>query len=86
MGAGLTVRARAGRPDDDYEGDDWEGSYGRGEYGRRRGRRDSPPHGRSRRHRCFILTPTRNILHCLLMCLAYSACWGLQYPKIIPGR
>ena len=53
MGAGLTVRARAGRPEDDYEGDDWEGGYGRGEYGRRRGRRESPPHSRSRRHRCL---------------------------------
>ncbi len=51
-GGSLTVRARPGRPEDDYEADDWDGSYGgRGDYGRKRGRRESPPPSRSRRHR-----------------------------------
>ncbi|CAL5221193.1 g3341 [Coccomyxa viridis] len=59
LGGGLTVRARAGRPEEDYEGDDWEGGYGRGEYGRRRGRRESPPHSRSRRHRSRSESPVR---------------------------
>ena len=53
-GGNLTVRARPGRGEDEYEGDDWDGDgYGRQQdYGRKRGRRESPTaHGRSRRHR-----------------------------------
>ena len=51
----MAIRARPGRGEDDYEGDDWDGGYGRGDYGRKRGRRESPSHGRSRRHRCSSL-------------------------------
>ena len=47
----MTVRAQPGHLDDDYEGDDWDGGYGRQDLGRKRGRRESPPHSRSRRHR-----------------------------------
>lgn len=87
MGAGLTVRARAGRPEDDYEGDDWEGSYGRGEYGRRRGRRESPPHGRSRRHRCFIPAIfNQDTLALLAYALGIVCLLGVQYLKMVPRR
>ena len=48
----MTMRAKAGRPEEEYEGEEWEGGYGRGEYARTRGRRESPSHSRSRRHRC----------------------------------
>lgn len=51
----MAIRARPGRGEEDYEGDDWDGGFGRGDYGRKRGRRESPSHSRSRRHRCSLL-------------------------------
>ena len=47
----MTVRAQPSHLEDDYEGDDWDGGYRRQDLGRKRGRRESPPHSRSRRHR-----------------------------------
>ncbi|CAK0781843.1 hypothetical protein CVIRNUC_005485 [Coccomyxa viridis] len=58
-GDSMTVRAQPSHLEDDYEGDDWDGGYGRQDLGRKRGRRESPPHSRSRRHRSRSESPVR---------------------------
>lgn len=70
------MRARGGRPEEEYEGEEWEGGYGRGEFGRKHGRRESPPHGRSRRHRWLPAQAHIACGACLMPCVLLASLLG----------